>query len=73
MPETHLALGKALAATGDLSGAEGALQKVLQAEPASALAEAAHLQLSQIYRKLGRTADADREIRALQELRRGRR
>jgi tetratricopeptide (TPR) repeat protein len=73
MPETHLALGKALAATGDLSGAEGALQKVVQAEPASALAEAAHLQLSQIYRKLGRTADADREIRALQELRRGRR
>jgi Flp pilus assembly protein TadD len=73
MPETLLALGKALVATGNSSEAEGALRKVVKAEPASTLAEAAHLQLSQLYRKLGRTADAAREIRALQELRRGRR
>ena len=35
----------------------------------SALAEAAHLQLSQVYRRLGRGADADRELRALRSLR----
>ena len=69
MPETSLALGKALAATGELAAAEAALQRVVKLEPASALAEAAHLQLSQVYRRLGRGADADRELRALRSLR----
>jgi tetratricopeptide (TPR) repeat protein len=73
MPETLLALGKALIAIGNLTGAESAFQKVIAAEPYSTLAEAAHLQLSQIYRKLGRAPDADRELKALQELRRSRR
>ncbi len=73
MPETSLELGKAQAAVGNLPAAEEALQRVLVAEPSSILAETAHLQLSQIYRRLGRTADADRELRSLQELRARRR
>ena len=70
MAETSLALGKALVTTGDLPGAETALQRVLKLESASGLAEAAHLQLSQLYRRMGRAADADREMQALQRLRR---
>lgn len=68
MPETSLALGKALAATGNMTGAENALRKVVKLERASALAEAAHLQLSQLYRRMGRVADAERELAALRRL-----
>ena len=73
MSETLLALGTALAVTGNLPGAENALRQVLKLESASALAEAAHLQLSQLYRRMGRVADADRELEALKGLRRGKR
>ena len=73
MPETSLALGKALAATGNTSAAEIALRQTINLEPASALAEAAHLQLSQLYRRLGRAADADRELEALKRLRQSKR
>ncbi len=73
MPETLLSLGKALVATGNPTGAEAAFQKLIETEPNSALAEAAHLQLSQLFRKLNRSADANRELKALQELRRSRR
>lgn len=69
MPETEFELGKALAANGDLAGAERLLRKVLEAEGRSALAEGAHLQLSQVYRRLGRVADAERELAALRALR----
>ena len=68
MPETLLELGKALAMTGDTEGAEKAFQKVLELEQTSKLAETAHYQLAQIYRKLGRPADADREIKLFQQL-----
>lgn len=70
MPETLLELGKALLATGDSSGAEKAFLEVLRAERESRLAEAAHFQLSRIYRTQGRTAEAERETKAFQELRR---
>jgi tetratricopeptide (TPR) repeat protein len=69
MPETLLELGKVLNASGDAQSAESYLKKVLALEQATALAEAAHFQLAQVYRKLGRTADAEREMRAFQELR----
>ena len=73
MPETSLALGKALAASGNLAGAEAALQRVVTLEPASALAEAAYLQLSQLYRRQGRAAAADQALQALQRLRQAKR
>jgi tetratricopeptide (TPR) repeat protein len=69
MPETLLALGKALATTGNPAGAEKPLQRVVQLEPTSTLAEAAHLQLAQLYRRMGRPTEADRENQALQRLR----
>jgi tetratricopeptide (TPR) repeat protein len=70
MPEALLELGKANAATGDLASAEKLLRQVLEQEDASTLAEAAHFHLSQIYRKLGRATDADREMKRFQEIRR---
>lgn len=69
MPETLLELGKATAAMGDLPAAEKFFQKVLAQEQESNLAESAHFQLSQIYRKLQRAADADRHMKRFQELR----
>jgi tetratricopeptide (TPR) repeat protein len=73
MPETQIELGKALAASGSLDQAEKLFLQVLRAESHSALAEAAHYQLSQIYRKLGRADDADRELRLFEEIRRKKR
>jgi hypothetical protein len=35
----------------------------------SPLAESAHFQISQVYRKLGRPSDADRELKLFHELR----
>jgi Flp pilus assembly protein TadD len=70
MPETLLELGKASAAAGDLNDAERLLRKVLAQERDSSLAGAAHFQLAQIYRKLGRASDADREMKQFQEIRR---
>ena len=69
MPETSLALGKALSATGNTYAAGIALRQVVKLEPASALAEAAHLQLSQLYRRLRRAVDADRELETLKRFR----
>ncbi|HEY2981903.1 MAG TPA: tetratricopeptide repeat protein [Anaerolineales bacterium] len=72
MPETLLELGKATAAVGEFASAETLLQKVVEQEQASRLAESAHFQLAQIYRRLGRPADADREMKRFQELRKTR-
>lgn len=69
MPETLIELGKAMATAGDTAGAERAFLRVLELEKSSKLAETAHFQLAQIYRKMGRTAEAERETRLFQELR----
>jgi Flp pilus assembly protein TadD len=68
VPETLLELGKAQLASGDLSAAEKSFRQVLAQEQTSSLAEAAHFQLSQLYRKQGRKSDADREMEAFQKL-----
>ncbi len=70
VPETSLELGKAQAAAGESAAAETALLRVLHLKPPSKLAEAAYLQLNQLYRKLNRPAEADRALRSLQDLRR---
>ena len=69
MPETLIELGKAEVANSNLPQAEKALQRVIELEPESALAETAHFQLSQIYRRTNRAADADRETKRFRELR----
>jgi hypothetical protein len=45
---------------------------VIELERDSSLAETAHFQLSLIYRKSGRIADADRETKLFQEIRKAR-
>jgi tetratricopeptide (TPR) repeat protein len=72
MPETLLELGKATAATGDLVLAEKLILQVLDLERVSRLAESAHYQLAEIYRRLGRPSDADREMKRFQEMRKTR-
>lgn len=72
-PEIMIELGKAAAATGDSVSAEKLFRRVLEQERGSGLAESAHFQLAQIFRKSGRTAEADRETQAFQEIRRSRR
>ncbi len=69
VPETLLELGKAAAAAGDNSAAEKLFRQVLEQEEGSRLGEAAHFQLAGIYRKSGRQADADREMKRFQEIR----
>ncbi len=69
MPETLLELGKASNASGDPNAAAKYLQQVLEAEQGTSLAVTAHFQLGQAYRKLGRGADAEREMKLFQELR----
>jgi tetratricopeptide (TPR) repeat protein len=69
MPETLLALGKAMNASGDTKAAEQYLKQVIAAENGTTLAESAHFQLAQIYRKVGRSTDAAREMKLFQDLR----
>jgi tetratricopeptide (TPR) repeat protein len=71
-PETLLELGKAAFASGDSAGAEKLLRRVIELEPPPDFAESAHYQLAQVYRKLGRSADAERALKRFQELRRAR-
>jgi Flp pilus assembly protein TadD len=72
MPETLLELGKATAAAGEVGSAEKLFRRVLDQEQSSSLAESAHFQLAQIYRKLGRLSDSDREMKLFQEIRKSR-
>jgi tetratricopeptide (TPR) repeat protein len=72
MPETLLEFGKATAAAGEFASAEKLFRQILALEQRSELAEAAHFQLAQIYRRMGRATDADREMKLFQELRRTR-
>jgi tetratricopeptide (TPR) repeat protein len=69
MPETLVELGKAMVTGDDAQGAAKWFERVLELEKTSRLAETAHFQLAQIYRKLGRTAEADREMKLFQQLR----
>ncbi|BDC49898.1 hypothetical protein F183_A22140 [Bryobacterales bacterium F-183] len=69
MPETLLDLGKAELAAGSLPNAQQAFEKLLAIEQETLLAENAHLQLSNVYRRLNRPADAERHAKLFRELR----
>lgn len=69
MPETLLELGKMTAAAGEYSAAVTLFQRVLELERRSDLAAAAHFQLAEAFRKMGRAEDAARERKLFQELR----
>src|SRR3954452_18282198 len=51
MPETLLELGRAMNASGDAAAAEKYLNQVIAVEQGTALAESAHFQLAEAYRK----------------------
>ncbi|HEY4739279.1 MAG TPA: tetratricopeptide repeat protein [Candidatus Acidoferrales bacterium] len=68
MPETLYMLGKAAAATGDNPLAQKSWTHVLKLENDTQLAAQAHFGLAGIYRKQGKTADADREMEQFRKL-----
>ena len=68
MPETLYALGKAEALDGNSQAAEKDWNRLLALEKDTALAEKAHFGLAGVYRKMGKPADAAREMKVYQEL-----
>jgi len=68
MPETQYALGKAASLEGDTAAAEKAWAKVISMEANSPLAAQSHFALAGLYRKEGRTADAERELTEFKKL-----
>jgi tetratricopeptide (TPR) repeat protein len=68
MPETLYLLGKADSLEGDNAAAEKAWSRLLSIEKETPLAAQAHFGLAGIYRKQGKTADAQREMQEFQKL-----
>lgn len=68
MPETLYSLGKAAALAGDLAAAEKAWTKLLSIEKTGSLAAQTHFALAGLYRKQGKTAEAERETQEFQKL-----
>jgi tetratricopeptide (TPR) repeat protein len=68
MPETLYSLGKAAALAGDAAAAEKAWRKLLAIERGTSLAAQTHFALAGLYRKQGKTADAERETQEFQKL-----
>jgi tetratricopeptide (TPR) repeat protein len=68
MPETLYLLGKAASLEDDLAAAQAAWTRLLTIEKDSALAAQAHFGLAAIYRKQGKTAEAEREMTEFRRL-----
>ncbi len=68
MPETLYQLGKAAALDGDDTTAQKCWQHLLSLERDTPLAAQAHFGLAGIYRKLGKPADANREMEEFRKL-----
>lgn len=68
MPETLYSLGKAAALEGDVVSAEKAWKKVIELEKESSLAAQAHFGLAGMYRKQGKSEEADREMEEFKKL-----
>jgi tetratricopeptide (TPR) repeat protein len=68
MPETLYSLGKAATLEGDGASAEKAWTKLLTIEKSTSLAAQTHFALAGLYRKQGKTSDADREMAEFQKL-----
>jgi tetratricopeptide (TPR) repeat protein len=68
MPETLYLLGKAALLDGDENLAQKSWEHLLTLEQNTSLAAQAHFGLAGIYRKQGRTADADREMEEFRKL-----
>jgi tetratricopeptide (TPR) repeat protein len=68
MPETLYSLGKAAAQAGDSAGAEKAWTRLLSIEKGTSLCAQTHFALAGLYRKQGKTAEAERETQEFQKL-----
>jgi tetratricopeptide (TPR) repeat protein len=68
MLETLFDLGRAYVMESQIEAAEKVFLHMIRIEDASELAAAAHLQLSQICRKLGKTAEAAQHLKRFREL-----
>jgi len=68
MPETLYSLGKAALLGGDGSTAEQSWLKVVELEKDTSLAAQSHFGLAGLYRKQGKTAQAQREMQEFQKL-----
>jgi tetratricopeptide (TPR) repeat protein len=68
MPETLYSLGKAASLDGDTGAAERAWLRLLEIEKQSSLAAQAHFGLAALYRKQGKTAEAQSEMEAFRKL-----
>jgi tetratricopeptide (TPR) repeat protein len=68
MPETLYALGKAAALDGDVAAAEKAWGRLLSIEKEGPLAAQAHFGLAGMYRKQGKTEEAEQHMREFQKL-----
>jgi tetratricopeptide (TPR) repeat protein len=71
MPETLYALGKAELLNADATAAEQSWLKLLSIEKQSELAAQTHFALAGLYRKQGKTAQAEREVEEFQKLQSG--
>ncbi|HKB90648.1 MAG TPA: tetratricopeptide repeat protein, partial [Opitutaceae bacterium] len=68
MPETLYSLGKAALLDGDGSTAEQSWLKVVELEKDTSLAAQSHFGLAGLYRKQGKTTQAQREMQEFQKL-----
>lgn len=68
MPETLYSLGKAASLDGDNATAEKSWIRVIQLEKDTSLAAQAHFGLAALYRKQGKTAQAQHEMQEFQKL-----
>jgi tetratricopeptide (TPR) repeat protein len=68
MPETLYSLGKAATLEGDATAAEKAWNHLLEIETGTPLAAQAHFALAGLYRKQGKTAEAEREMKEFEKL-----
>src|SRR6266481_2411667 len=68
MPETLYSLGKAATLVGENATAEGAWLKVVDLEKSTSLAAQAHFGLAGLYRKQGKSAQAQHEMQEFQRL-----
>jgi tetratricopeptide (TPR) repeat protein len=68
MPETLYSLGKAASLDGDAVAAEKAWTQLLKIEKESSLAAQAHFGLAGLYRKQGKTQQAQHEMQEFQRL-----
>ena len=68
MPETLYTLGKAASLNGDALIAEKAWTRVIELEKETSLAAQAHFGLASLYRKQGKTQQAQHEMQEFQRL-----